>query len=334
MNGDDLSGLGVWAYPGPPLTYGTHNSSTLRSPSQHPPTSSRSQQSYLASRGSNQGSFTEGLVARRPAPYIYTSPPAQNNAPCYVVPSTPPEVDPLRSYADVVARGRRSMANSASSASRQLQNYQYPTRTQPSQQVSDEQVGLWNTPQAQPQQGPSYAQVAARGQTHMSDPRQAYNSTAAHASFGQSSSSQQFSQQGTEQLMYSGPNASGYLGGAASENWPADATTNDHWTFDPNSDFSLYDDPMNRFLRQPTPFVAPGSLVINPSTPVAQSRLLMSPADSIDTSSMASSTRRSKAEIMGGNSGPFKCQHRAAGVVCTAGFNTPDDRRYNNPSHP
>jgi hypothetical protein len=176
--------------------------------------------------------------------------------------------------------------------------------------------------------------VVARGQTQMSDPRQSYNRTADPTSFGQSSSSQQYSQQGTGQFMYGGPNASGYLGGETCENWPGDAATSDTWTFDPTSDFSLYEDPMNRFLRQPTTFVAPGSLVINPSAPVAPSRLLMSPADSIDASSMTSSTRRSKAEIMGGTSGPFKCQHRSAGVMCTAGFMTPDDRRYNHPSHP
>ena len=328
-NGDDFGGLGEWAYQDQQQTSGTYNSSTERSNPLYTLPLSRSQQ-YPTSRGSSaaQINFIERSEARRSAPSIYTSPPTQSSAPYYVVPSIASEVDPMRSYADVVSRGRRLMASSAYAAPQQFQNYQHVMRSQPSQQSSHLAAGPYNISQARSQQAPSYAEVAARGQAQIYNLRQAYSRTTNRTTFGQFSSHQN-SQLGLRQVMYGGPDTSAYLGGDIYRSLPGDVATTDSWTFDSTSDFNLYDDPMDRFIQQPTTFVAPGSLVINPSSTASPVRQLLSPVDSIDASSVTSSTRRSKREIMSENSGPFKCQHQQ----CTAGFNTPDDRRYNRYFH-
>ena len=94
-------------------------------------------------------------------------------------------------------------------------------------------------------------------------------------------------------------------------------------TLDQFSDFTLYEDPLAVWLGQPTPFVERAGLVVNMSsnTNIDPTKLLKSPVESIDTSSVTSSTRRSKREIMSGTSGEYKCR------ACGAGFNTPDDQR-------
>lgn len=328
MNGNDLSGLGDWAYRGQPSAYGTHNPSTVRNSSLYAPTSSRSQQSYPISRESSaaQATFAESFEPRRPAPSIYTLPPTHSNAPYYVVPSTPPNVDQARSYAAVASNGQRSSTTSSYASSHQPQmqqtqhsRYQRPMIAQLSR-LSVEVAGTSsNTIQRQPQQGPSWAQVVASGHAETSNPNQSYHRPANDAFMGHTLASQQYSQPAMGQLSYGVPNTGGSQAPGFFGNWPGGVPLDDTWTLDSAADFTLYDDS--------TPYVPTGSLVVNTSSPAPPSRLLMSPADSIDTSSMTSSTRRSRREIMGGDSGPFKCQH------CPAGFMTPDDRRYYRPSY-
>ena len=76
--------------------------------------------------------------------------------------------------------------------------------------------------------------------------------------------------------------------------------------------------------------LAPNASAQNPSKPNLRLKYLDSillhgpdgqPVTSLDASSVTSSVRRSKAEIMSGASGDHKCQH------CGAGFRSSDDRR-------
>lgn len=133
-----------------------------------------------------------------------------------------------------------------------------------------------------------------------------------------------------ELMPYGTVNSSSFINDPLSGSWQADVpTASDErtaewptWTMDPSSDFVLFNDSMNRYLNQEENYIAPGSLVVDTSTSVAASRLLLSPFNSIDGSSTTSNDHRKKKEIMEGAQGEFKCQH------CGASFRTSDDCRH------
>ena len=89
---------------------------------------------------------------------------------------------------------------------------------------------------------------------------------------------------------------------------------------DPGYDFTLMADPVTGWLQVPKAAGERTGLVVNISPPQLQHNTLKSPTGSIAASSVNSSGRRSKKEIMSGNC-EYRCQH------CGAGFYTPDDRR-------
>jgi hypothetical protein len=218
------------------------------------------------------------------------------------------------------------------------QSLQRPTRTRPQPSASSTGPAPSNPFQYQPEQGRSYAQVAAApvGQplprnpmpagtqmlspTPMMHPNQGYNGSYNTTVFNELPSTQPYLQTPIEQPPYNGYNNQN-LNDALVGSYPNDPQAVNNWEFDPNADFSLFDTPIDRYLHDEAPFVPTATLVVDPAATSSPSQSLQSPVNSLDASSATSSMRRSKREIMSGSSGDFRCQH------CGGGFRSADDRR-------
>ena len=196
---------------------------------------------------------------------------------------------------------------------------------QPPPQSIGPRIDLSNPPQYQfqPSQGPSYAEVVAGGPKNTSTTHQSHARTANPIPSNYTQNMQHYGQQRADQSQYNTANGYGDQQPPSLEDWEAFMAQSNAGTLDQFSDFTLYEHPLAGWLGQPTPFVERAGLVVNTSsnTNIDPTQLLKSPVESIDTSSVTSSTRRSKREIMSGTSGEYKCR------ACGAGFNTPDDQR-------
>jgi hypothetical protein len=224
-------------------------------------------------------------------------------------------------------RGHREMHRKVEGVSlhRQPMLNQHAMSLQPPRQSVGPRTDLSNAFQYQLQQsqGPSYAEVVAGGPKNTSTTHQSHARTANSIPFSYNQNMQHYGQQRADQSQYNTANGYGGQQPPSLEDLEAFMAQSNAGTLDQFSDFTLYEDPITGWLGQPTPFVERAGLVVNTlsNTNIDPTQLLRSPVESIDTSSVTSSTRRSKREIMSGTSGEYKCR------ACGAGFNTPDDQR-------
>lgn len=320
-NEADLNSMGNWAYSGYLPARHAYNAMTVQA---NPP----NEQFSLPQERINQAFTHEGYrlppgnSARNQQPQVYaqnmyTPQQAQMNTqqyePQYASPSSSD-----RSYAAVAAQGRGQRSRPNYIPPNQAPVPQQQAAARSLQQAAQAGPAPGNAYQPQSHQGPSYAQVAATGQQQTMSPGYLHHGTTPFTTFGDPTAFQQ--SLGMGHLPYSAFSASQYPD-SPHGSWQAVPPANDDWMLDPNTDFPLFEESMARFMNDSEPFVPTKTLNVDTSRSVPPTQLLMSPTDSIDAASTTSSMRRSKKEIMQGNSGPHKCQH------CPAGFNNSDDKR-------
>ena len=258
--------------------------------------------------------------------------PPTPSMPHYVPQPTRPTANPAPTYAQVArieppvpsnTRGYNAVYRNPEGESLHRQPLR-PTLHVNQQQTIGGPFDTSNTYQAQyqPQGGPSYAEVVAGGTRNGTSPTQSHVRTANAVPFGYNPYLQHYGHPRVDDPQYNTANGYGYRQHTSLEELAAIMVNNNAGTLDQFADWTLFDSPMAGFLLEP-PSIAARTVRIDTSSNsnVDPSQLLMSPADSVDTSSVTSSTRRSKREIMSGASGDHKCP------TCGGGFLTVENLR-------
>ena len=284
--GNDFSGAGDWAYVGPMYAYDTYD---LGNNDQLPPN------------------------------WAHPLPPAHHAMPTYaeVVQASPSIHD---------AHGRHpAVRHTRTDGTRQLQTTVYQTRV-PTQQLLPQGHSSYNVPNPyninEQLQHPSWAQIAARANEQGHYANELHNTMATNV-YGSHNLPPHYPPQARAMPQpYNTFNARTSQHEAGSSNALINSTHGNHAPMNQFDDFALYEDAMEMFLGQPQTFVERGSLNVNTTFVPDNTQLLRSPIDSFDTSSVASSTRRSKQVIMSGTSGDCKCRFQG----CTAGFHRIEDQ--------
>lgn len=321
VNEDDFKGVGDWTSWEHTSARATNSSLLTQQYPNHASSSSQPQHFNVppAQYNSSLHAFTQNQQPGSLAPGVHASPSAQDSLPYYIPPPIS-TVDPPRSYAAVVAQGRRSAVTANYVPSEQIRNHQQASRPETTQHSIGRGPTSGHALQNLSARQLSWAQIAAMSQGQAVQSNSMYNGSTNALSIGQQVTSHQHFRPATGQLPYQ--NSVNYLNYAHPGNWQGSNAMDETWLPDPDADFTLFDEPMHRYIGQPGPYFPAAGVVVNASYTVSPSQLLQSPGPSIDASSVSSSARRSKKEIMEGRSGIFKCKH------CGGGFNSPDDRRY------